>query len=354
MNIIDINTAAPYKAVIGSGLIGKCGELIKEHNAVNERAETAVIITDDAVAPFYADIAAESLENAGFKVIIYTVPNGEASKNIHSYADILGFLAENHVTRTDFIVALGGGVIGDLAGFAAATFLRRIDFIQIPTTLLAAVDSSVGGKTGIDLDSGKNLAGAFYQPKLVICDMDCFETLPEEVFTEGCAEIIKYGVLGDERLFAHLEQQAKDFDREYVVSRCIEMKRDIVVEDEFDTGLRQLLNLGHTLGHAVEKLSNFGMYHGMAVAAGMAVVARAAAKTGRCSEECAGRIVSVLKRFGLPTECDYPMDRLFAVMQSDKKRKGASISVVVPRSIGCCDIVSMPLESMRKFMEAGI
>lgn len=354
MNIIDINTAAPYKAIIGSGLIRKSGELIRSSKAVSERAETAAIITDDAVGPLYADTVAESLEDAGFKVIIYTVPNGEASKNIHSYADILGFLAENHVTRTDFIVALGGGVIGDLAGFAAATFLRRIDFIQIPTTLLAAVDSSVGGKTGIDLDSGKNLAGAFYQPKLVICDMDCFETLPDEVFTEGCAEIIKYGVLGDERLFAHLEQQAKDFDREYVVSRCIEMKRDIVVEDEFDTGLRQLLNLGHTLGHAVEKLSGFGMYHGMAVAVGMAAVARAAARTGRCSEECAGRIVSVLTRFGLPTACEYPMDKLFKLMQSDKKRKGASISVVIPRSIGSCDIVSMPLEDMRKFMEAGI
>lgn len=354
MRIIDINTSSPYKAVLDRGLLTKSGELIREYAGINDKAETAVIITDSNVGPLYAAPVSRSLKNEGFNVLVYELPAGEASKNIHSYAEILEFLAENHITRTDFIVALGGGVIGDLAGFVAATFLRRIDFIQIPTTLLAAVDSSVGGKTGIDLDSGKNLAGAFYQPRLVICDMDVFETLPDEVFTEGCAEIIKYGILGDEKLFAHLEQQAEEFDREYVVARCIEMKRDIVVKDEFDTGLRQLLNLGHTLGHAVEKLSDFKLYHGMAVAIGMAVVARAAAADNICSAECTGRILSVLKRFSLPTECDEPMSRLYAVMQSDKKRKGGSISIVIPKGIGDCIIKKMPLKEMRGFMESGI
>ena len=354
MNIIDINTSSPYKALVDRGLIDRAGELIREHAALNANAAIAAIITDDAVGPLYAGRVAASLEAAGFKPVVYTIPNGESSKNIKSYAAVLEFLAENHVTRSDFIVALGGGVIGDLAGFAAATFLRRIDFVQIPTTLLAAVDSSVGGKTGIDLEAGKNLAGAFYQPKIVICDMDCFDTLPDAVYTEGCAEIIKYGVLGDKELFDHLAKHGKDFDKEYVISRCIEMKRDIVCKDEFDTGLRQLLNLGHTLGHAVEKLSNFDMYHGMAVAVGMAVVARASAAQAVCSEETAERIVEVLKRFGLPTESKFNIDELYAVMQSDKKRRGGDISVVVPTHIGACEIVKMPLENMRSFMERGL
>lgn len=354
MNIIDINTSSPYKALVDRGLIDRAGELIKEYAGLNANASVAAVITDDAVGPLYADKLAASLSAVGFRPVIYTLPNGESSKNITSYTAVLNFLAEQRVTRSDFIVALGGGVIGDLAGFAAATFLRRIDFVQIPTTLLAAVDSSVGGKTGIDLEAGKNLAGAFYQPRLVICDMDCFDTLPEAVYTEGCAEIIKYGVLGDKELFKHLEKHSREFDREYVISRCIEMKRDIVCEDEFDTGLRQLLNLGHTLGHAVEKLSNFGMYHGMAVAVGMAVVARASAAQAVCSEETAERIVKVLQQFGLPTGCDYGIDELYKVMQSDKKRRGKDISIVVPTHIGACEIVKMPLDNMRSFMAMGL
>ena len=354
MNIIDINTSSPYKALVDRGLIDRAGELIKEYAALNANASIAAIITDDAVGPLYADRVAGALSAVGFKPVIYTIPNGESSKNITSYTAVLNFLAEQHLTRSDFIVALGGGVIGDLAGFAAATFLRKIDFIQIPTTLLAAVDSSVGGKTGIDLDAGKNLAGAFYQPRLVICDMDCFDTLPEDVYTEGCAEIIKYGVLGDKALFTHLEEHGKEFDREYVISRCIEMKRDIVCKDEFDTGLRQLLNLGHTLGHAVEKLSGFEMYHGMAVAVGMAVVARASAAQAVCSEETARRIVKILKDFGLPTECSCSIDELYELMQSDKKRRGNDISVVVPTHIGACEIVRMPLGNMRSFMAMGL
>ena len=354
MKITDINTSSPYKAVTGSGLLKECGELIKKYTKIAGHAEKAAIITDDAVGPLYADIVEASLKEAGFDTAVYTLPNGEASKNIQSYAKVLGFLAESHITRSDFIVALGGGVIGDLSGFAAATFLRGIDFVQIPTTLLAAVDSSVGGKTGIDLDAGKNLAGAFYQPKLVICDMNCFDTLPDAVFTEGCAEIIKYGVLGDEELFKHLEKHGRDFDKEYVITRCIEMKRDIVCEDEFDTGLRQLLNLGHTLGHAVEKLSNFGMYHGMAVSVGMAVVVRASAAGHICSAETAERIVKLLKYFGLPTECEYGIDKLYELMQSEKKRRGKEIALVVPKAIADCEIVKMPLADMKSFMEKGI
>ena len=354
MKIIDIKTSSPYKVVADCGLLKNTGELIKEYAALKKDVETAVLITDDTVGGMYADIVAESLRAAGYKTLTYTLPHGESSKNITEYAALLEFLAGELITRSDFIVALGGGVIGDLAGFVAATYLRGIDLVQIPTTLLAAVDSSVGGKTGIDLEAGKNLAGAFYQPRLVICDLDCFNTLPDEVYTEGCAEIIKYAVLGDKELFNHLSEHGKDLDREYVVTRCIEMKRDIVCEDEFDTGKRQLLNLGHTIGHAVEQLSGFNMYHGMAVAVGMAVVARAAAAQAVCSEETAERTVNILRQFGLPTECSYGMDELYELMQSDKKRRGNAISLVVPMHIGACEIVKMPLENMRSFLEMGL
>ncbi len=354
MKRIDIQTSAPYPVLIGSGLINDCGSYIRENAGLKDDAELAAVITDDQVGPLYAEEVCDSLESAGYRTVLFTVPNGEASKNIHSYTDILAFLAENHVTRSDFLVALGGGMIGDLAGFAAATYLRRIPFIQIPTTLLAAVDSSVGGKTGIDLDAGKNLAGAFYQPALVLCDLDTLDTLPEEVFRAGCAEVIKYGVLGDEKLFTHLSRHSLDFDREEVVARCIEMKRDIVGEDEFDNGLRQKLNLGHTLAHAAELLSNYELSHGMAVAIGLAVICRAAAANGFCSAECAGRVCAVLQKFGLPTQCGYTMDELYKVMESDKKRKGGSISLIVPRTIGKCEIRKMTLEEMRAFLEKGL
>lgn len=354
MRETDINTSHPYKVLIERGILGSCGQLIRKYCKAAEKAETAVIITDDNVAALYGGRAAASLEEEGFRTLVYTIPNGEASKNISVYGEILEYMAREHVTRSDMIVALGGGMTGDMAGFAAATFLRGIPFVQIPTTLLAQVDSSVGGKTGIDLKAGKNLAGAFCQPELVICDPDTLDTLSDRVFAEGCAEVVKYGVLGDEKLFSHLEQTVKDFDREYTISRCIEMKRDIVTVDEFDTGLRQLLNLGHTLGHAAELLSDFSLYHGEAVSIGMTVVSRAAARAGICSEECAARTEALLKRFGLPTECSFSPKELFEVMRSDKKRKGSSISLVIPKSIGECEIRKMSLSEMQIFMEAGL
>ncbi len=354
MKRIEINTSAPYPVLIGSGLLDDCGKYIQENAGLSEDAALAAVITDDLVGPLYAETVCDSLAEAGYEPVVFIIPNGEASKNIHNYAAILEFLTENHVTRSDFLVALGGGMIGDLAGFAAATYLRRIPLIQIPTTLLAAVDSSVGGKTGIDLDAGKNLAGAFYQPKLVLCDLDTLDTLPEEVFRAGCAEVIKYGVLGDEKLFTHLSRHSHDFDREAVVARCVEMKRDIVSGDEFDNGRRQVLNLGHTLAHAAEQLSDYELSHGMAVAAGLATVMRAAAAEGICSAECAGRVCAVLQKFGLPVSIGYKMDELFEVMQSDKKRKGGSISLVIPKTIGKCEIRKMTLEEMRAFLEKGL
>ena len=290
----------------------------------------------------------ESLKSAGFSVVSYVFPAGEESKNGQVFLDLLNFLAENRLTRSDLIVALGGGVVGDLAGFAAASYLRGVRFLQVPTTLLAAVDSSVGGKTAIDLPAGKNLAGAFCQPSLVLCDTDTLNSLPTDIFRDGCAEVIKYGVLYDPKLFAHLEEKGLAFDREAVVTRCVELKRDVVMEDEFDTGARMKLNLGHTVGHGVEAKSRFAISHGKAVAIGMAIVSRAS----NCGDT--PRILALLEKFGLPTRTDYSADDLFTYTLSDKKRSGGTVNLIIPRAIGDCDIVPTKVESLKSFIQAGL
>ena len=290
----------------------------------------------------------ESLKSAGFSVVSFVFPAGEESKNGQVFLDLLNFLAENRLTRSDLIVALGGGVVGDLAGFAAASYLRGIRFLQVPTTLLAAVDSSVGGKTAIDLPAGKNLAGAFCQPSLVLCDTDTLNSLPTDIFRDGCAEVIKYGVLYDPKLFAHLEEKGLAFDREAVITRCVELKRDVVMEDEFDTGARMKLNLGHTVGHGVEAKSHFALSHGKAVAIGMAIVSRAS----NCGDTL--RILAILEKFGLPTRTDYSADDLFTYTLSDKKRSGGTVNLIIPRAIGDCAIVPTKVESLKSFIQAGL
>ena len=251
MNTVTVNASKTYDICIGSGLMSQLGQKA----AALEGAKTVCIVSDTNVWPLYGAQAQASLESAGFSVFSYVFPAGEASKNGLVFLDLLNTLAQHHVTRSDLIVALGGGVVGDLAGFAAASFLRGIRFIQVPTTLLAAVDSSVGGKTAIDLPAGKNLAGAFCQPSLVLCDVDTLNTLPREIFRDGCAEVIKYGILYDPDLFSHLEEKGLDFDREKVITRCVELKRDVVMTDEFDTGLRMKLNHRHCHCHKSLRLS---------------------------------------------------------------------------------------------------
>ena len=248
MNTVMIRASKTYEVQIGSGLLPEIGE--KARQLVNSKK--AAIISDSNVWPIYGKTAVASLENAGFLVQHYVFPAGESSKNGETFLAILNFLAESKFTRSDLLIALGGGVVGDITGFAAATFLRGVSYIQVPTTLLSMVDSSVGGKTAIDLPAGKNLAGAFYQPILVLCDIDALSTLPDQIFQEGCAEVIKYGILYDTELFDHLDQMGLAFDRESVITRCIQLKRDVVADDEFDRGARQMLNLGHTVGHGIE------------------------------------------------------------------------------------------------------
>lgn len=350
MKTIEVSASGSYQVKIGSGLLSTLGVQV----AGICRSGTAAIVSDSNVWPLYGKIATESLENAGFRVVSFVFSAGEESKNGQTYLELLNFLASRQVTRSDCLIALGGGVVGDLTGFAAATYLRGIAYIQVPTTLLAAVDSSVGGKTAIDLPAGKNLAGAFYQPRLVLCDTDTLTTLPEEIFRDGCAEVIKYGVLYDPQLFSQLMLSGPDFDRESVIARCVELKRDVVAMDEFDNGLRQKLNLGHTVGHGIEGHSNFTVSHGRAVAMGMAIVARAAAAGGLCSQADADAIVQILERFHLPTGTDYAAEDIYRCALSDKKRSGGKVNLIVPRAVGRCDILPTPVEELKSFIEAGL
>ncbi len=350
MNVVKVNTSTAYEVKIGSGLLSALGT---EVSAVT-KAGIVAIVSDSNVWPLYGKTVQKSLVNSGLSVISYVFPAGESSKNGSTYLSLLNFLAENHMTRSDCLIALGGGVVGDLTGFAAATYLRGIPYIQVPTTLLAAVDSSVGGKTAIDLEWGKNLAGAFYQPRLVLCDTDTLNSLPVEIFRDGCAEVIKYGILYDPNLFAHLQEHGLAFDRETVITRCVEWKRDIVGEDEFDTGNRMKLNLGHTIGHAVESNSNYTISHGNAVAIGMGIVARSAGKFGICSYQTTKNVELTLKQFSLPSKTGYTAQQLFDSALSDKKRSGGTVNLIVPEEIGRCCIRPTPVNELKAFIEAGL
>ncbi len=350
MQKVTVHASRNYDILIGPGLLPQLGSL----TAGLVKGRTACVVSETNVWPLYGDAAAESLKNAGFHVISYVFPAGEQSKNGENYLALLNFLADGQLTRADCLIALGGGVAGDLTGFAAATFLRGIAFLQVPTTLLAAVDSSVGGKTAIDLPAGKNLAGCFYQPRLVLCDTRTLDTLPREIFLDGCAEVIKYGILYDRPFFDSLCRTGPDFDRERVIRRCVELKRDVVAQDEFDTGARMRLNLGHTVGHGVEAKSQFAISHGKAVAIGAAIVSRAAARYGLLSQADAQAITGALAAYGLPTSTAYTAEELARYMLSDKKRSGGAVSLIVPREIGRCDILSMPVEQLEAFVQAGL
>lgn len=350
MKTITVSASKEYAVKIGSGLLGALGAEIR---AVC-KATKAAIISDSHVYPIYGETAKKSLLNAGFDVVEFVFPAGEASKNGQVFLEILNFLAENHLTRSDCVIALGGGVVGDITGFAASAYLRGIAYIQVPTTLLAAVDSSVGGKTAIDLPAGKNLAGAFCQPRLVLCDTDALNTLPEDIFRDGCAEVIKYGVLYDPALFSQLEADGLGFDRESVIARCVELKRNVVTEDEFDTGERMKLNLGHTIGHGIEADSNFSLSHGKAVAIGMAIVARAGEKLGFCDGQTRDAIENILSIFCLPSTTTSNADAIYAHALSDKKRSGGTVNLIIPKAIGNCIIFPTPVAELKSFIEAGL
>ena len=350
MTTVHITASLEYDVLIEHGILDKAGELAKP--VLNGR--TICIVSDDNVFPIYGKKVIKSFEKAGFRALSFVFPHGEKSKSIKVYTELLEFLLENRFTRSDCLAALGGGVVGDLTGFAAATYQRGIRFIQIPTTLLAMVDSSVGGKTAVNLEHGKNQVGAFYQPSMVICDPDTLKTLPQEQFLCGCGEVIKYAVFGSGEFFDKLKSQDVSAQLEYVITKSVEMKRDVVAQDERDTGARMILNLGHTVGHAIEACSNFEVLHGQGVAIGTAVISRAANKMGYLSDNDLDKILSLIKQYGLPTETDFSAEELYSAALADKKADSDSIAIVVPTEIGHAELKRIPKTELYDWIKAGI
>jgi len=329
-----------YDVHIGAGLLEKAGALIAE----TLRPTRVLLVADSNVAEYpYINSVKQSVEAQGVACCVFVFPAGEASKSLYTYEKILDACTGFSLTGGDALVALGGGVTGDLTGFAAATYRRGIAFAQIPTTLLAAVDSSVGGKTGVNLAAGKNLAGAFWQPGLVVTDIDTFDTLPPVEYANGMAECLKHGLLFDESLFAALEQGGPVSAAQ--VARNVELKRNVVVGDERDGGARRLLNLGHTLGHAIEQVSGYAISHGAAVGLGMLMMARVFCPA------IVGRLRAALAKNNLPTRCGFTVQELFGALEQDKKRAGGDITIVVPLEIGRCELRTLPMEELKKLLE---
>ena len=347
---IEVHTSPAYAVLIGGGLLRDCGQRLREVLGLCHVA----VVTDSVVSLLYLDTVTASLRDAGFTVSSHVFPAGEPHKNLETLSGILEFLAESRLTRSDCVVALGGGVTGDMAGFAAAVYLRGIRCVQIPTTLLSAVDSSVGGKTAIDLKAGKNLAGSFLQPAAVLCDTDCLASLPAEVFADGAAEAIKTGVLCDESLFSLFEADHLETDPAEVIARCVAYKAGVVERDEKEQNERRLLNLGHTVGHAIEKCSSYAIPHGHAVAAGLAIIARSAEALGWTDGPIAARIAACLAKNGLPTGSTYNAQALAGAALADKKRSGNEITLVIPRRIGQCQLKKIPVTELLPIIAAGL
>ncbi len=349
METIPVLTAPAYAVTVGAGLLSECGPRVRALLGASHVA----VITDSTVAPLYLETVSASFRSAGFRVSSYVFPAGEAHKTFQTLGDILEFLAESQLTRTDCVAALGGGVTGDMAGLAAALYLRGVSCVQLPTTLLSAVDSSVGGKTAVDLRAGKNLAGVFSQPAAVLCDTDCLASLPPAVFADGLSEAVKTGVLFDETLFSLFEQSACTQDAAAIIARCVRCKAAVVERDATEQNERRLLNLGHTVGHAIELCSQYAIPHGHAVAAGMAIIARAAEKLGWTEEPLADRLCACLSQNGLPTATDFSPSALAAAALADKKRSGDVLTLVVPRRIGLCELKPIPVSSLSSVIAAG-
>lgn len=349
MKIVTVNASKTYNILIEDNLIKSCGKFIREVS----KSKFAVIITDDTVDALYSSHVEKSLCDNAFSVLKYVVPHGEDSKSAKNFIDILNYLAENKISRTDIIIALGGGVVGDLTGFVASSYLRGIEFVQIPTTLLSMVDSSVGGKTAINLDAGKNLAGAFYQPTLVLCDPTVLDTLPQNIFADGCAEVIKYGIINDRPLFDKLKDGINS-NIDDVIENCVKNKRDIVNIDERDTGVRQLLNLGHTIAHTIEQNSSFEISHGSAVAIGMYYVSKISNKMGHLTSKELEEIKSILDIYNLPTDCPYTPEEIYRVAISDKKVGSGTINLVIPYSIGDTRLLKVDINELAEILEMGV
>ena len=335
---------------IKRGLLSQTGKLLSERL----KSRRALLVCDDITASLYAGKVTESLKNAGFDVASFVFPHGEANKTWSTAGSILEAAAGAKLTRSDFFISLGGGVCGDITGFAAAVYLRGVKFVQIPTTLLAAVDASVGGKTGVDLGAGKNLAGAFHQPECVLFDPDVIGTLSKEQLDEGKAEIIKHAVLAGGRLYGVASCGAILDDIEKVVAMNVEIKRKYVEADPCDTGCRQLLNFGHTIGHAIEKCSNYTISHGRAVAMGMVAETKAFIKLYNEKSEILEIIKSLLEKNSIKFDIPYTAKELAQAAIHDKKMADGNLNIIAPLEIGNCQLKSIPISRLEEYIAAGV
>ncbi len=331
--IININTNTPYNVYVEKGVLGKVGEIL---STMYKAGTKVMIVSDSNVFPMYGARLTKSLNDKNFVVSSFVFEAGEQSKTGETVTKIYEALAENEFTRTDIILNLGGGVAGDMGGYAAATFLRGIDYVQVPTSLLAQVDSSVGGKTGIDLPFGKNLVGAFHQPKAVISDPDVLKSLPKTFFVDGMGEVVKYGCIADEKLFEDLESGVALRNMEDTIIKCILCKKSFVEEDTADKGRRMILNFGHTFGHALEKLHGFSdLSHGRAVAVGMVMIASLGESMQKTNEGVTNRLKDLLDRLELPTEdLNFTNDQILEATALDKKSDGKKINLIFISDIG--------------------
>ena len=355
-HIVPVSTSSrAYEVHVGRGILDEAGRLIRDAAGGN----IAAVISDSNVAPLYANRVQVSLKDAGYRTTLLTFPAGERHKRLSTLETLLEGLAKAELSRDDVVVALGGGVTGDMAGLAAALYLRGIQVAQIPTSLLAMVDSSVGGKTAVDLQAGKNLAGAFLQPCVVVADVECLHTLNHDLFTDSCGEVIKHGVLADQRMFEELcsrpmnSPDRDDAEIARIVARNVEIKRDVVNADERERGLRQTLNLGHTLGHAIESAHGYAWGHGTSVAVGLCCVARAAESLGWSQSGMARSIESICAAHGLPTFTDLDPCTIMDYAVHDKKRHDQTVNLIVPIRIGKVEIRKVTLDELAEIVRIG-
>lgn len=348
MKVLEVKASQPYKVYIEKGISSSCAEIIKPFC----KGSKALIISDTNVAPLYGNKVKESLEASGVDTAMFIIEAGEESKTPENLIKAMECAIDAELTRSDVIVSLGGGVVTDLGGLCGALYQRGINVVQMPTSLLAMVDASVGGKTAVNLTKGKNMFGAFCQPAAVICDTQMLSTLPESEFSCGMAEVIKYAVLRGGKLEELLNLDINE-NIDEIIEECIKIKSDYVCADEFDKGERQFLNLGHTVGHAIERVSSFSASHGSAVSAGMCIMARACRALGFCDSDTAEKIENLCIKFALPISTSEDYNKLYNAALADKKRQGEEITLVMVRGMGDCVLHTVPKEFLQEIIEKG-
>lgn len=350
MERVRVGTAEPYDVLIGRDLTSETV------SRISGNCKKVILLWDEAVFSGYVAEIGNALENDGKEVMAVSLEGGESAKTIDSYAKIMKIISEFNLTRSDVIFGIGGGTVMDLAGFIASTYKRGVELVQLPTTLLAACDASVGGKNALNMGEEKNVIGTFYQPSLVVIDTRFLDELSDEVFSEGCAEIIKMGYIGDADMIDMLEKKPllkNRGDSDYlveIIKRCIRLKAAIVATDERDSGPRNILNLGHTLGHAIEAESNYKIHHGKAVAMGLVYITRIAENKGIAEAGTLGRLISLLTEHGLEWRCPYNLNVLAGHVERDKKVRGGNLPVIVPEKFGSCVLMKVKVSEIRKWL----